>query len=265
MTKYRLGADELVMLTDEYDDYAIDFAYGLRMLQLNIGNASEVFGERMGFEEFVDWLDLLSQPVNEGFEFLSRYIESSEPSDVAVAQEDWGDGQKVDLRELVGLMRYVSESLQSALDDSPGATVVPGLSEEEEERLEEEVWSVVEKVREVGYETYHFLISAQFHGEKLAGPNAAESELLDASRMFGEKPVKSETVQESNQARPPQARTQKAGRLRAARADAHVGSIRRRIERVFGLPEGSVALCGPDGKVLRADAKIATLRRRWEQ
>jgi hypothetical protein len=58
-------------------------------------------------------------------------------------------------------------------------------------------------------------------------------------------------------------RARAPGRYRAARADASVGSIRRRIEAVFGLPEGSVDLCGPDGRALRADARIATLRRRW--
>jgi len=54
-------------------------------------------------------------------------------------------------------------------------------------------------------------------------------------------------------------------RFRIARADASVGVIRKKIEEVFGLPEGAVALCSPDGKALRGDAKIATLRRRWEQ
>ena len=52
-------------------------------------------------------------------------------------------------------------------------------------------------------------------------------------------------------------------RFRQARADASIGSIRRKIEIVFGLPEGSVQICGPLGKILRADAKIATLRTRW--
>jgi len=51
---------------------------------------------------------------------------------------------------------------------------------------------------------------------------------------------------------------------RSARADASVGSIRKTMEEIFGLPDGSVALCGPDGKPLRATAKIATLRKRWE-
>lgn len=60
-------------------------------------------------------------------------------------------------------------------------------------------------------------------------------------------------------------RIESPARYRAARADASIGSIRRQIETVFGLPEGSVALCGPDGRPLRADAKIATLRRRWDQ
>lgn len=52
-------------------------------------------------------------------------------------------------------------------------------------------------------------------------------------------------------------------RQRAVRSDARVGSIRSTIEEVFGLPEGSVRLCNPEGQSLRADARIGTLRRRW--
>lgn len=55
-----------------------------------------------------------------------------------------------------------------------------------------------------------------------------------------------------------------AARIRAARSDASVGSIRKDIEEVYGLPEGSVVLCGPDKNALRSDATIATLRKRWE-
>lgn len=54
-------------------------------------------------------------------------------------------------------------------------------------------------------------------------------------------------------------------RYKAARSDASVKAIRRAIEKIFGLPEGSVALCGPDGKPLRANARIATLRKRWDK
>lgn len=57
---------------------------------------------------------------------------------------------------------------------------------------------------------------------------------------------------------------ERRGRLRSARADAPVATIRQTIESVFGLPPGSVKLCGPDGRPLRGDATIATLRRRWE-
>jgi hypothetical protein len=52
-------------------------------------------------------------------------------------------------------------------------------------------------------------------------------------------------------------------RYRVARADASVGAIRNTIEQIFGLPEGSVALCDPKGSPLRSDAKIKTLRKRW--
>lgn len=53
-------------------------------------------------------------------------------------------------------------------------------------------------------------------------------------------------------------------RYRIARADASIASIRRTIESVFGLPEGSVALRGPDGKNIKGNASIATLRKRWQ-
>jgi len=52
-------------------------------------------------------------------------------------------------------------------------------------------------------------------------------------------------------------------RFRAARSDTTVGVIRTKMEEIFGLPEGSVALCDPDGKHMRSDAKIGTLRNRW--
>jgi hypothetical protein len=45
--------------------------------------------------------------------------------------------------------------------------------------------------------------------------------------------------------------------------DDRIGSIRRKIESVFNLPEGSVLLCRPDGNALHPNEKIATLRRRW--
>lgn len=58
-------------------------------------------------------------------------------------------------------------------------------------------------------------------------------------------------------------RTSHARRFRSARSDATIGSIRSTIEKLFGLPEGSVQLCGPDKAPLRSDARIRTLRRRW--
>ena len=53
-------------------------------------------------------------------------------------------------------------------------------------------------------------------------------------------------------------------RQRAARSDAKVGTIRRTIEEIFGLPTGSVQLCNPDGRKLKGNALIRTLRNRWE-
>ncbi len=57
---------------------------------------------------------------------------------------------------------------------------------------------------------------------------------------------------------------EEATRYRSARSDARISSIQRSIEEVFGLPEGSVVLQGPDRRALRGDAFVRTLRRRWE-
>ena len=82
--------------------------------------------------------------------------------------------------------------------------------------------------------------------DDLGGDNQIES---------GEESLQDESPSQINKR--PAARTYKA------RSDASVGSIKSRIEEVFGLPEGSVALCAPDGKHIRSDAKIKTLRTRW--
>ena len=57
---------------------------------------------------------------------------------------------------------------------------------------------------------------------------------------------------------------EKPFRYRSARKDAAVGSIKSKIESTFGLPEGSVALLSKDGSKLKANAKIGTLRQRWD-
>lgn len=53
-------------------------------------------------------------------------------------------------------------------------------------------------------------------------------------------------------------------RFRRARSDASVATIKKSIENIFGLPEGSVLLCNPNGKPIRPNAKIRTLRSKWE-
>lgn len=52
------------------------------------------------------------------------------------------------------------------------------------------------------------------------------------------------------------------GQLKAIRKDALVGTITKKMEDRFGLPEGSVALVDPKRKVLRDEDTIGTLRKR---
>lgn len=53
-----------------------------------------------------------------------------------------------------------------------------------------------------------------------------------------------------------------SGRPRAIREDARVGTITKRLEDRFGLPEGSVALIDGKGKIMRGNETIGNLRKR---
>jgi hypothetical protein len=53
-----------------------------------------------------------------------------------------------------------------------------------------------------------------------------------------------------------------SGQPKAVRKDAFVGTITKKIEDHFGLPEGSVALVDRKGKILRDQDTIGTLRKR---
>lgn len=52
-------------------------------------------------------------------------------------------------------------------------------------------------------------------------------------------------------------------RYLAARVDASVGAICRRVERDFVLPRGAVALLLPNGKRARSDKRIRALLADW--
>jgi hypothetical protein len=52
-------------------------------------------------------------------------------------------------------------------------------------------------------------------------------------------------------------------RYNAARVDASVGSIAKRIERDYKLPPGSVALVLRSGRKARRDGSIASLLKEW--
>ena len=54
-------------------------------------------------------------------------------------------------------------------------------------------------------------------------------------------------------------------RYRDARKDARVGSIERRIERAFGLPQGSVSIRRKDGGDARSDKFIRSVREGFER
>lgn len=61
-----------------------------------------------------------------------------------------------------------------------------------------------------------------------------------------------------------QRRQRMAIRRNRARSDGSLGTLKRTIARDYGLPEGSIVVVGPDGRPLRADVRVATLRKRYD-
>lgn len=103
-------------------------------------------------------------------------------------------------------------------------------------------------------------------GEDLPAAPDSESDVEGFTAAEGpEAGSEDDGVQEPDDGAAAQLAPRRSGRLNAARSDASVATIRGKIEELFGLPAGSVALCGPDGRALRGDALIRTLRRRWEE
>lgn len=55
-------------------------------------------------------------------------------------------------------------------------------------------------------------------------------------------------------------KSQNVRRCRAARRDASVGRTTQVMERIFGLPKGSVRIINPNGRVARSDKTVGRLR-----
>jgi len=54
-----------------------------------------------------------------------------------------------------------------------------------------------------------------------------------------------------------------ARRSYVAKGTAHVSTIQKQIEKVFGLPEGSVRICHPSGRKVRATSSVNSLRKKY--
>lgn len=58
-------------------------------------------------------------------------------------------------------------------------------------------------------------------------------------------------------------RNVEARRSYVAKGTAHVSTIQRQIEKVFGLPQGCVRICHPSGRKVRATSAIKALRAKY--
>jgi hypothetical protein len=56
----------------------------------------------------------------------------------------------------------------------------------------------------------------------------------------------------------------KGRRFTRAHRDGKISTTKRNIAKVYNLPPKSIRLVKPDGRQMRRNAKISTLRRAWE-
>lgn len=260
MVKYCLTNDEFLQLKNDYGVGVLHFAYPLRVLKICIDEAVDAYGELRGFESFVDWLGELSQNVEEGFEYIERYTEAADDGNENVDNQNANSVFHCEHRRLFDLcdsIKEVAEGLASALDSCESGSAPADIDEEDEELFEVIADAVVEKVVAIGWETYHCLVGADTYSED---PQQGTCE--EVKGLFSDGAIRIAALLSKQVARPFN-KTQTPARYRAARGDARVGTIKRKIEEAFGLPSGSIVLIGPDGKSVRADALISTLRRRW--
>ena len=264
MKTNRLGIEEVRELKNSYPGEVINYAYGLRLLEVCLERAVAGHAESVGFSEFIEHLDDVSQSVNEGFEYISRYISASEDSESTREDDPWDRQEKVSISGLVGLMREVAEGLENTLDNYPEISGDADLDDSQLELLDEGVHSAWEKIRSVGYETYHYLIGADFVDALLSSSSEKSPDVPETDELPTFEDRAPDGNHENLELKANGSKSQAPSRYRIARADASVAGIKANIEKVFGLPAGSVSLCGPNNKPLRADAKIATLRKRWK-
>lgn len=60
-------------------------------------------------------------------------------------------------------------------------------------------------------------------------------------------------------------KSRRTRRAHVAHSDVKVSYYQKKIEKMFGLPEGSVKFVNPDGSVSRANLLVGNLRARWEE
>lgn len=59
-------------------------------------------------------------------------------------------------------------------------------------------------------------------------------------------------------------RVQNPTRFRQLGSDATLKGAQRSIARGLGLPSGAIRFVAPDGRKVRSDATVATLKKHWE-
>lgn len=57
---------------------------------------------------------------------------------------------------------------------------------------------------------------------------------------------------------------QKPTRFRQLRSDATLKAAQLWMERMLGLPSGSIRIVAPNGRKIRSDATVGTLKKKWQ-
>lgn len=182
MSETRLDADEIRELIENFPTEVIHGRYALQLLEKHVRDVSSAYEHSPAFSDLVEGLAQLSQSLDEGYEYIDRYL-NDEDCDASGGPTSLHESRSpMRISDLNECLREVADCIESCLDDWPSMSEVSAaLSTRRAERLEQEVESVWESVRATGYKAHGILIGADFGPNELLFGNYKESPLTSAS------------------------------------------------------------------------------------
>jgi hypothetical protein len=168
MIETTLDTDEIRELKEKFPTEIINAQYALQLLEKHAKEVSAEYEENALFPYLIDGLTRLSNCIAEGYGYINQYLDYRKSTPTRGTVSLLARNGPISISDLNECLRDLSETLEGDLDDWPSISRgLKVLSPRRTERLEQELESVWERVREVGYKTHGILIGIDFGPHEL--------------------------------------------------------------------------------------------------